>query len=166
MLDTPLYRAIANDPFARRPFPDPAVEKIRNWFCYRELSGDIIVEQDCHILDDLHWFLGGLPTAAIGRGNKKVRKDMDILDNLTVIYAWPKEMFVNFEANQLTPRGFRRIGEEFTGTKGTIFTSRDKMTHYIAQGKQEDMVSKRDITIDSIEALPVLLTPAWLAPAA
>jgi len=26
------------------------------------------------------------------------------------------------------------------------------MTHYIAQGKQEDMVSKRDITIDSIEA--------------
>jgi predicted dehydrogenase len=143
---------IANDPFTRKPYPDLAIEKIRNWFCYKEYSGDIIVEQDCHILDDLHWFLGGLPTAAIGRGNKKVRKDMDILDNLTVIYAWPKEMFVNFEANQLTPRGFRKIGEEYTGTKGTIFTSRDKMTHYIAQGKAEDMVSKRDITIDAIEA--------------
>jgi predicted dehydrogenase len=143
---------IANDPFTRKPYSDPAVEKIRNWFCYKEYSGDIIVEQDCHILDDLHWFLGGLPTAAIGRGNKKVRKDMDILDNLSVIYAWPKEFFVNFEANQLTPRGFNRIGEEFTGTKGTIATSRTKMTHYIAQGKSEEMLSKRDITIDAIEA--------------
>jgi predicted dehydrogenase len=143
---------IANDPFTRKPHSDPAIEKVRNWFCYKEYSGDIIVEQDCHILDDLHWFLGGVPTAAIGRGNKKVRKDMDILDNLTVIYQWPKEFIVNFEANQLTPRAFNRIGEEFTGTKGTIATSRAKMTHYVAQGKTEELVSKRDITIDAIEA--------------
>src|SRR3954471_15574990 len=143
---------IANDPFTRKPYSDPAVEKIRNWFCYKELSGDIIVEQDCHILDDLHWFLGGLPVSAIGRGNKKVRKDMDILDNLSVIYQWPNGFFVNFEANQLTPRGFNKIGEEFTGTKGTIATSRARMTHYKAPGNTEDFPTKRDITIDAIQA--------------
>jgi myo-inositol 2-dehydrogenase / D-chiro-inositol 1-dehydrogenase len=143
---------IANDPFTRKPYADKETEKLRNWFCYRELSGDIIVEQDCHNLDVLHWFLGGLPLSAIGRGNKKVRKDMDILDNMTVIYQWPNDFIVNFEANQLTPRGFNKIGEEFTGTKGSIATSRARMTHYQGPGKVEDMPTKRDITIDSIEA--------------
>jgi predicted dehydrogenase len=143
---------IANDPFTRKPYADQAVEKLRNWFCYHEYSGDIIVEQDCHNLDVLHWFLGGLPVAAVGRGNKKVRKSMDILDNLTVIYEWPNGFFVNFEANQLTPRGFSKVGEEFTGTKGSIATSRQRMTHYKGPGQVEDMPTKRDITIDAIEA--------------
>jgi predicted dehydrogenase len=143
---------IANDPFTRKPYADSGVEKLRNWFCYHEYSGDIIVEQDCHNLDVLHWFLGGLPVAAVGRGNKKVRKNMDILDNLTVIYEWPDGFFVNFEANQLTPRGFSKVGEEFTGTKGSIATSRARMTHYKGPGQVEDMPTKRDITIDAIEA--------------
>ncbi len=142
---------IANDPFTRKPY-DPSVEKLRNWFCYKEYSGDIIVEQDCHNLDVLHWFLGGLPVAAVGRGNKKVRKDMDILDNLTVIYQFPNGFFVNFEANQLTPRGYTKVGEEFTGTKGTIATSRARMTHYKGPRDSEDIPTKRDITIDAIEA--------------
>jgi predicted dehydrogenase len=142
---------IANDPFTRKPY-EPAVEKLRNWFCYKEYSGDIIVEQDCHNLDVLHWFLGGLPVAAVGRGNKKVRQDMDILDNLTVIYQWPNGFFVNFEANQLTPRGFSKVGEEFTGTRGTIATSRARMTHYKGPRDTEDIPTKRDITMDAIEA--------------
>lgn len=142
---------ISNDPFTRKPY-DPTVEKLRNWFAYHEYSGDIIVEQDCHNLDVLHWFLGGLPLSAVGRGNKKVRKDMDILDNLTVIYQWPNGFFVNFEANQLTPRGFSKVGEEFTGTKGSIATSRARMTHYKGLRDSEDMPTKRDITIDAIEA--------------
>ena len=142
---------ISNDPFTRKQY-NPADEKLRNWFAYHEYSGDIIVEQDCHNLDVLHWFLGGLPVSAIGRGNKKVRKNMDILDNLTVIYQWPNGFLVNFEANQLTPRGFSKVGEEFTGTKGSIATSRARMTHYKGPGNTEDMPTKRDITIDAIEA--------------
>jgi hypothetical protein len=59
-------------------------------------------------------------------------------------------LFVNFEANQLTPRGYSQVGEEFTGTKGTIAVSRAKMTHYKGQGAPEEMPSPRDITIDAI----------------
>jgi len=143
---------IAHNPFTRKPYPDPAIEKVRNWYCYRALSGDIIVEQDCHNIDVLHWFLGGLPLRAIANGNRKIRKDFEILDNISVIYEWPNGFVVNFEANQLTPRGFNRIGEEFTGTKGTIQISRSRMTHLKETGKPEEIVAKRDITIDHIES--------------
>ena len=66
----------------------------------------------------------GLPLRAIGNGNRKIRKDFEILDNIHVVYEWPNGFIVTFEANQLTPRGFSRVGEEFTGTKGTIHVSR------------------------------------------
>lgn len=142
---------IANDPFTRRPFSDPKEEKLRNWFCYREYSGDFIVEQDCHNFDDLHWFLGGLPVRCVGRGGTKVRTTMDLMDNLSIIFEWPNNILVNFEANQLTPRGFSRIGEEYTGTKGTIETSRGKMVHHKSAADHETIDSKRDITFDAIE---------------
>ena len=69
-----------------------------------------------------------------------------------MVYEWPDGFIVNFEANQLTPRSYNRIGEEFTGTKGTIVVSRARMTHYKEAGKPEDMPAKRDVTIDHIEA--------------
>ncbi len=143
---------ISSDPFTLKLYPDPATQKIRNWYFYKDLSGDIIVEQDCHNLDVLHWFLGGLPVRATGRGNSKVRKGADTLDNIHVIYEWPNDFLVTFEANQFTPRGFSRIGEEFTGTKGTIAVSRSTITHYRMAGVPENAPVKRDITIDAIEA--------------
>ncbi|MCC7499195.1 MAG: Gfo/Idh/MocA family oxidoreductase [Bryobacterales bacterium] len=141
---------IDKDPFQRKQY-DPAVEKLRNWFCYRDYSGDIIVEQDCHNLDVLHWFLDALPVRAIGYGGRKVRTTMDILDHLTVVYEWPNGIHVNFEANQLTPRGFSRIGEEFTGTKGTLLTSRKRMQHIKSVDSIDTIDSQRDITNDALE---------------
>jgi predicted dehydrogenase len=144
---------IANDPFTRKPHPDPKVEKLRNWFCYKDYSGDFIVEQDCHNFDVLHWFLGGLPLRAVGYGGTKVRTTMEIMDHLTLSYEWPNGIHVNFEANQISPREFRRIGEEFTGTKGVLLTSRAEMVHIKGpgQGGRETMKSPRDITYDGIE---------------
>ncbi|MBE7541904.1 MAG: Gfo/Idh/MocA family oxidoreductase [Bryobacteraceae bacterium] len=144
---------IAADPFTRREYPGLSAEqvKLRNWFCYRELSGDFIVEQDCHNFDVLHWFLGGLPLAAVGWGGRKVRTSMDLLDHLSLTYEWPNGIFVNFEANQLTPRGYAKVGEEFTGTKGTILVSRQRMLHVKDPKDEELMESPRDITYDGIE---------------
>ncbi|MGH9644011.1 MAG: Gfo/Idh/MocA family protein, partial [Terriglobales bacterium] len=118
---------IDRDPFQRKPYADPKVEKLRNWFCYREYSGDIIVEQDCHNLDVLHWFLGTHPVRAVGMGGRKIRTTMEILDHLTVVYEFPGNLHVNFEANQISPAGFHRVGEEFTGTTAVIETSRQRM---------------------------------------
>jgi len=144
---------IGQDPFHRRPYDDPAVEKLRNWFCYKDYSGDFIVEQDCHNFDVLHWFLG-LPTRAVGYAGRKVRTTMDLLDHLTLSFEFPNGIHVNYEANQMSPPGFGRVGEEFTGTKGVLLTSRGSMTH-IKGPKAEDretIKSERDITVDAFKA--------------
>jgi predicted dehydrogenase len=143
---------IANDPFQVSPYATPEIARLRNWFSYKALSGDIIVEQDCHNFDVLHWFLGGLPVSAIGYGGIKVRKSMDILDHLSVVYQWPDNMAVNYEANQYTPRFARKIGEEFTGGTGYIAVSRAQMEHVTGPSKREVIESKRDITYDALEA--------------
>ena len=142
---------ISGDPFKRVPYPDPKVEKLRNWFCYREYSGDFIVEQDCHNFDVLHWFLNARPVSAVGYIGKKVRTDMDINDNLTLSFRFPDGINVAFEANQLTPPGYSKVGEEFTGTKGTLLTSRAKMVHVKGRNDQETIDSKRDITFEAFE---------------
>jgi len=143
---------IDRDPFTRVEYSDPKVEKLRNWFCYREYSGDFIVEQDCHNLDVLHWFLGERPIRAVGMGGRKVRTTMEILDHLTLSYEFPDGIHVNFEANQISPPGFRRVGEEFTGTKGLLETSRSRMVHHKGPKDVETIESKRDITNDAIES--------------
>lgn len=142
---------IASDPFTRRPYPDPKIEKLRNWFCYKDYSGDFIVEQDCHNFDVLHWFLGAPPIRAVGMGGTKVRTSMDLMDHLTLSFEFPGGIHVNFEANQISPRPFNKIGEEFTGTRGVIATSRQRMVHIKGPNDTETLDSKRDITMDGIE---------------
>jgi len=143
---------IDRDPFKRVAYSDPKVEKLRNWFAYRDYSGDFIVEQDCHNLDVLHWFLNARPLRAVGMGGRKVRTDMEILDHLSLSYEFPNGLHVNFEANQISPAGFRRVGEEFTGTAGLLATSRERMVHHKGPRDIETMESKRDITNDAIES--------------
>jgi myo-inositol 2-dehydrogenase / D-chiro-inositol 1-dehydrogenase len=145
---------ISGDPFHRTPYPDPKIEHLRNWFCYRDYSGDFIVEQDCHNFDVLHWFLDARPIRAVGMAGTKVRTSMEILDHLTLSFEFPNGIHVNFEANQISPPGFSRVGEEFTGTKGIIETSRTRMIHHKGPKATdfETIPSKRDITNDAIEA--------------
>ena len=73
------------------------------------MSGDIIVEQDCHNFDDLHWFLGATPLKAVGYGGAKVRTSMQIMDHLTLSFEWPDGIHVNYEANQLTPARLHHV---------------------------------------------------------
>jgi predicted dehydrogenase len=142
---------IGGDPFRRVPYPDPKIEKLRNWFCYRDYSGDFIVEQDCHNFDVLHWFLNARPIRAVGMAGTKVRTSMEILDHLTLSFEFPNGIHVNFEANQISPPGFSKVGEEFTGTKGMLLTSRARMVHVRGPKDSETMESPRDITMDGIE---------------
>jgi len=144
---------IDKNPFTRVAYSDPKVDKLRNWFAYRDLSGDFLIEQDCHILDDLYWFIGGLPLRATGYGGRKVRTTFEIYDHLTLSFEFPNGIHVNFEANQLSPNGYRRVGEEFTGTKGVLETSRTGMAYVPPfPGKTETIPYKPDITIAAFAA--------------
>ena len=147
---------IGGDPFTRKPYADPKIEHLRNWFCYKDYSGDFIVEQDCHNFDVLHWFLG-LPTRAVGYGGTKVRTSMEIMDHLSLAFEFPNGIHVNFEANQVSPPGISKVGEEFVGRKGMITTSRARMVFtpsHEPDGPETNITlnSRGDITVDAFKA--------------
>lgn len=129
-------------------------EKMRNWLFYRERSGDIIVEQDCHNLDVVNWFMGTHPVRACGYGGRAVRKDIgNILDNLALTYEFANGTVFSYSANQFAAGGFVDVGEAFLCDKGSIYTSRQgyKLYNKPKRGVPPDEVPTRyDITMDAV----------------
>ncbi|HWQ53609.1 MAG TPA: Gfo/Idh/MocA family oxidoreductase [Bryobacteraceae bacterium] len=125
-------------------------EKMRNWLFYKELGGDIIVEQDCHNLDVVNWFMGSHPVKACGYGGRAVRKDIgNIMDNLAATFWFPDGTVFTYSANQFSAGGFRDISETFLCEKGSITTSRQGYTLYNG-GKPVQVATKYDITEDAV----------------
>jgi predicted dehydrogenase len=96
---------------AAKPVHAPE-ERIKRWGAWRGLSGDFIVEQDCHGLDVLNWFAGKHPIKAIGSGGSIKRAYGDNLDHLSVTYEYPGNLRGILVATQLTvprPRCTRAI---------------------------------------------------------
>ena len=58
-----------------------AEEKMRNRVWYRETSGDIVVEQDCHNFDVVNWVMGAHPERVSGYGGRRTRTYGDNLDH-------------------------------------------------------------------------------------
>lgn len=99
-------------------------EKMRNWVWYRDTSGDIVVEQDCHNFDVANWFMGAHPVSAVGYGGRRLRTYGDNLDHLTVSFEYANGVHFSFAANQFSTRGYRDVGETFICEKGAMHTSR------------------------------------------
>lgn len=134
-------------------------EKVRNWLFYREHSGDIIVEQNCHNLDVVNWYMGAHPAKAAGYGGRAVRKEPgNIMDNLSLTYEYPDGTVLSYAASQFTAGGFYDVGETFFCEKGTIRTSRAgyELWNKEKRGAPPEVVqsasSKGDITADAVNA--------------
>ena len=54
------------------PNASPDEQRLRNWVWYRDLSGDIVVEQNIHVLDMCNWFLRGHPVKAVATCARKI----------------------------------------------------------------------------------------------
>ena len=81
-------------------------EQMRNWLFYREKSGDIIVEQNCHNLDVVNWFMGTHPVKAFGYGGRAVRKNIgNIMDNLAATFQFRQRH--DFQLQRRPVRGRR-----------------------------------------------------------
>jgi myo-inositol 2-dehydrogenase / D-chiro-inositol 1-dehydrogenase len=65
-----LYYAGRPSPDKAKPGMDPGEGRILNFYMDRVLGGDIIVEQNIHVIDVANWFLGGHPLAAYGSGGR------------------------------------------------------------------------------------------------
>ena len=99
--------------------------RIRNWVFDRALSGDILVEQNIHILDIVNWALRSHPVKAQGTAGRALRKQVDGIpadylcsDHYILTYTYPGDVHVSFNSNQFKNKGYRQSGERFFGTKG------------------------------------------------
>lgn len=94
--------------------------RLRNWVFDKALSGDIIVEQNIHVLDVANWFLQGHPLRATGSGGRKGRVDVgDAWDHFAVIFNYANDMIIDFSSAQFTT-GFSDLCVRICGSTGTV----------------------------------------------
>jgi myo-inositol 2-dehydrogenase/D-chiro-inositol 1-dehydrogenase len=102
------------------PNASPVERRLRNWVYDRALSGDIIVEQNIHVIDICNWILKDHPMKASATGGRQGRpaSDGDVYGNYNVIFHYPNQVDVTFSSTQFA-KGWWDVTERFFGTKGT-----------------------------------------------
>ena len=126
-------------------------ERIRNWFFYRELSGDIVIEQDCHNIDVVHWFVGKHPVRVAGYGGRQLRQYGDIYDNIVLSYQFDDGRTFSYSANQFGANtGWSDVSETFICEKGSVNVGRRGYTVFRPKMPNEVVETKYDITQDAV----------------
>jgi predicted dehydrogenase len=102
-----------------KPGMPPVEARLRNWVFDKALSGDIIVEQNIHVIDVANWYLNAHPVKAYGTGGRKARVDVgDCWDHFLVTYWYPNDVRVDFSSAQFL-KGFHDMCMRVYGTAGT-----------------------------------------------
>lgn len=100
------------------PTASPAERRLRNWVHDKALSGDIIVEQNVHIIDVTNWLLKGHPVKAVGSGGRAGRTDQgDAWSHYNCVFTYPGDVHVSFASTQFGTAGWG-VGMQYFGTKG------------------------------------------------
>lgn len=93
--------------------------KLRNWQWSMNLSGDIFVEQDIHVVDICNWILNGHPTSVYATGARSVVSHFgDNFDNYQVNYTYPNDVHVSITAKQYGKTRGADVSERVFGSLG------------------------------------------------
>jgi predicted dehydrogenase len=93
--------------------------RLRNWLWDRVLSGDILVEQNIHIIDLCNWLLGAHPLSATATGGRNILTHAgDCWDNYQVDFAYPNDVRVSFSSTQFGAYGLFEAGLRLFGADG------------------------------------------------
>ncbi|HEY2859862.1 MAG TPA: Gfo/Idh/MocA family oxidoreductase [Terracidiphilus sp.] len=96
--------------------------RLRNWLWDRALSGDILVEQNIHIIDLCNWMVGSHPLKVTTTGGRNVLKHFgDCWDNYQVDYTYPGDIHFSFASTQfgsdnMFDAGLKLFGEDGSAT--------------------------------------------------
>ena len=94
-------------------------QRLRNWLWDKTLSGDILLEQNIHVIDVCNWVMGSYPLKATARASRKVIQNFgNINDNYEVIFEYPGEVELVFSSTQFNAPGYFDVKETFFGTEG------------------------------------------------
>ena len=102
------------------PKASPEEVRLRNWVHDKVLSGDMIVEQNIHVIDICNWVLQSHPLKASAAGGRMGRpaNDGDAWGNYHVVFQYSNGVDLTFSSTQFA-KGWWDVTERFFGTKGT-----------------------------------------------
>jgi myo-inositol 2-dehydrogenase/D-chiro-inositol 1-dehydrogenase len=94
-------------------------QRLRNWLWDKTLSGDILLEQNIHVIDVCNWVMGSHPLKATAHASRKVIQNFgNINDNYEVIFEYPGEAELVFSSTQFNAPGYFDVKETFFGPEG------------------------------------------------
>ncbi len=103
-----------------RPGAFPDEYRLRNWLWDRALSGDILVEQNIHIVDLCNWMLGAHPMKATATGGRNILTHFgDCWDNYQVDFTYPGDVHLSFSSTQFGSDGVFDAGLRLFGANGS-----------------------------------------------
>jgi predicted dehydrogenase len=103
---------------------DPEIQ-LRAWGLSRELSGDIITEQNIHTLDVASWIMNQEPVSAVGTGGLTGRAKIgSCWDHFTCLFEYPNNVGITFSSRQFEGHGTQPEGirNRMFGAKGVLET--------------------------------------------
>jgi myo-inositol 2-dehydrogenase/D-chiro-inositol 1-dehydrogenase len=93
--------------------------RLRNWLWDRALSGDILVEQNIHIIDLCNWMLGAHPLKASASGGRSILTHAgNCWDNYQVVFTYPGDVKLSFSSTQFGDYGAFDAGLRLFGSDG------------------------------------------------
>lgn len=120
-----LVSIVAHYDAGENAYPDrpPTMSKdeltLRNWQWSMNLSGDIFVEQDIHVVDICNWVLNGRPVSVYATGARSVVSHPgNNFDNYQVNYTYPNDVHVSITAKQYGKTRGADVSEKVFGSLG------------------------------------------------
>lgn len=93
--------------------------RLRQWLWDSKLSGDILLEQNIHVIDVCNWIMGAHPVKAIAKRSRKVIQHAgDTSDNYQVIFTYAGDVELSFSSTQFGTNGFFDVAERIFGSDG------------------------------------------------
>ncbi len=94
--------------------------RLRNWLWDKTLSGDILVEQNIHIIDLSNWMVGAHPLKATATGGRNILTHYgDCWDNYEVNFTYPGDVHFSFASTQFGADGRFDAGLKLFGANGS-----------------------------------------------
>ena len=100
------------------PDATPEERRLRNWVWDRVLSGDIIVEQNIHVIDVTNWVLDGHPVKATAAGGRAGRMDDgDCWSHFNAVYTYDNNIHISFASTQFGSSAWG-VKMQYSGSHG------------------------------------------------
>lgn len=138
--------------------PTKLADKIAQWYSWRHLSGDLIVENNIHLIDVMNWFLGVHPMKAIGTGGQTVPRPGDVRDHGQVTFDYPNNVQGCLTGTTLAPPTYRVVNERFFGNKGGIETTSLYWKHFRNRDEILTEQAPRNSTVEAVDEFVTRIT--------